>query len=345
MLSSFQTFSEQLIDITIISPISSNLDNSKKWLESLLQQEHNLSTEVVLICPEVPNSTQFKKQLNGLFTAYQEEIRHSVYNFYIFEQKYNPECNQSLNNCLNQVAQTANGEWLYVLDNESQVLKHTFLEFAAVIKEFPSVEIISGRFYRLNHQQEVIEKSPDLAEEGFVDDHFKSLFLHSNPLRCSCSLYRKYIWQKTGGLKTELKRAAQWEWLRRLAHGCFNWYYIPRYLCYASMSQNRGQLFDDHDRVDRDFLQVLHTERSFYSLSEIQQAKTLICKQLFQYIDLCFQDNQYSRGYAAIFDFLSCINLGDRLWLDNLRNLKQSNIKHKDQLIGIIQELEIRVFS
>lgn len=345
MLSLFSTVTDTAEDITIIAPVSSSLENGIRWLESLLNQGHSLKTEVLLICPKISPKSQLEEQINSLFKTYQQAIKNSVYKFYIFDQHYNLNCNQSLNDCLNNAVKKANGKWIYILDCDSQILKNTFLEFVAVIKEFPSVDIISGRFYRLSHQQKIIEKSPDLAKEGFVEPGFQKLFLHSNPLRCSCSLYRRDIWLKTGGLRTELKRAAQWEWLRRLVHGDFAWYYIPRYLCCSSMTQNRGQLFDDQDRVDTDFLKVLHTEYSAYSLSEIKQAKTLVSKQLFQYIDLCFQENQYSRGYAAIFDFLSCINLGDRLWLDNLRSLKQSNIKHKDQLLSIIQELEIRVFS
>ncbi|NJN73195.1 MAG: glycosyltransferase family 2 protein [Limnothrix sp. RL_2_0] len=176
---------------SVIATLSKNLDSLESWLDSLLCQGHYQSTEILFVDIYAPHPER-QLRIRCLLEEKGDEIAQSPYKFHFMEYRQNVD----LNTCLNQAIAAASGKWIYFLHSDDRVLKHTFFEFAAVIKEFASVEVISGRFQSLNQHQELTGKSPELATEGFVSAQFKDLFLYKNPLTSGCTLYRKDILQK-----------------------------------------------------------------------------------------------------------------------------------------------------
>lgn len=319
---------------SVITTLSKNLDHLENWLDCLLLQGHRQPTEILLVdvCFSHPER---QLRVRYLLEEKGDQIAQSPYRFHFTECRKNVE----LNACLNQAIAAASGQWIYFLHNDDQILKHTFFEFAAVIKEFASVEIISGRFQSLNQHQDLTGKSPELAAEGFVSAQFKDLFLYKNPLTSGCTLYRKDVLQKYSCLNTTLGLAAEWDLLRRLAASGCHWYYVPRYLC-AYRSGDRPDYWTGYLNGHMpDFWKVLESNPAAYSMGEVQRAKLYNYQRLFQYVDLCFQDEQFAKGYQILIDLVQYSNLGDRLWL---KILEKHHFKHRDQLIQIMKKLQLQ---
>lgn len=319
---------------SVITTLSKNLDHLESWLESLLCQGHHQSTEILFVDVHSPHpERQF--QIRYLLEKKSDEIAQSPYKFHFIECRQNVD----LNTCLNQAIAAASGEWIYFLHSDDLVLKHTFFEFAAVIKECASVEVISGRFQSLNQHQDLTGKSPELAAEGFVSTQFKDLFLYKNPLTSGCTLYRKNVLQKCGGFNAVFGQAAEWDLLRRLAISGCHWYYVPRYLC-AYRSGDRPDYWTGYLNGHMpDFWKVLESNSATYSMGEVQRSKLYNYQRLFQYVDLCFQDEQFAKGYQILIDLVQYSHLGDRLWL---KTLEENHLKHKVQLIQIVKKLQLQ---
>ncbi|AFY40530.1 hypothetical protein Lepto7376_4422 [[Leptolyngbya] sp. PCC 7376] len=332
---------DKQIEFSIIAPFRSSWSASETWLKSLLMQGHHQLTEVILVLPEMDASEYLKSQWEKLLDCYYEEIESSPYRFSFLTAIQGDDAS-SFNGALNEAVRVANGEWIYISQTDNQLFKSAFFEFTAAIKEAPDIELISCRFNRLNDEQQVIEKSPMLESEGFVTEAFKYHFLYQNPLRFGSTLFRKYLWYSSGGLKPELADAALWELLRRLAHGCFRWFYVPRSICNVAFDEETGQLFRHSGQLSQSFLKLIGSRHACYSRQEMDLAQQAIARQLFQYINNCFQNYQYAQGYNLIFELLQSINLGDRQWLDCLRKMDKSQIQYKQEIFNIIQVINRR---
>ena len=201
---------DKQIEFTIIAPCKLPLTVADQWLQSLLAQGHSQKTEVIVLFPEAEITNYLKSQWQKVLKIYKTEIEQSPYSF-SFVAIGDHDDAVSLAITLNKVISLANGEWIYISPTNNQLLKSTFFEFTAVIKEFPEVELISGRFHRLGSDQKILEKSSPLELEGFTPNTFKYHFLQQNPLRFGSTLFRKYIWEKSRGLNPEFADVAWWE--------------------------------------------------------------------------------------------------------------------------------------
>ncbi|NJN73196.1 MAG: hypothetical protein HC799_10530 [Limnothrix sp. RL_2_0] len=127
--------------------------------------------------------------------------------------------------------------------------------------------------------------------------------------------------------------------LRRLTASSRHWYYVPRYFC-AYQSGDRPDYWTGYlNGYMPDFWKVLESHSAAYSVGEVQRAKLYNYQRLFQYVDLCFQDEQFAKGYQILIDLVQYSNLGDRLWL---KTLEEHHLKHKDQLIQIMNQLQLQ---
>ncbi len=332
---------DKQVEFTIVALFQPCLKKSETWLQSLLRQGHRHLTEVILLLPLASERSNYQAQWQQLLDEYQEDIRRSPYVFsYLLVGELDDAIHQNI--ALNKAVYLANGEWIYLSLTSNQLVKSAFFEFTAVIKESPDVELISGCFNRLKENHQILEKSQILEPEGFVQNTFKSHFLYQNPLCFGSTVFRKYLWQKSGGLKPELETSALWELLRRLAHGCFRWYYVPRCICNIDFNEETGQLFHQRGKLSSTFLQVITAKHACYSRQEITQAQEAIARQLFRYINDCFQEGRFTRGYSVIFELLQCASCGDRLWLEYLRKMDQKQITHKQEILNIFQLIKQR---
>ncbi|OKH18286.1 hypothetical protein [[Limnothrix rosea] IAM M-220] len=332
---------DKQVEFTIVALFQPCLKKSETWLQSLLRQGHRCRTEVLLVLPPLANRVDYKRLWQQLLEDYREVIVRSPYSF-AYQRAPDLDYPIAFNRALNQAVCVANGEWIYLSPTDNQLTKSAFFEFTAVLKDCPDVALISGRFNRLKENQQVLEKSPILEPEGVVANTFKYHFLYQNPLNFGSTIFRKYLWQKSGGIKPELAQSALWELFRRLSHGYFRWYYVPRCICNIDLSEEIGQLFNNKGQLSPSFLQVIVIKHACYSYQEILRAQEAIARQLFQYINDCFQDDRYAQGYLVIVEFLKCINLGDRLWLEYLRKMDQTQITYKQEIFNIIQLVKQR---
>ncbi|MGB2925038.1 MAG: glycosyltransferase family 2 protein [Limnothrix sp.] len=334
MLTQPSTRPDQKTFFSVIAPLAQTATSFKNWLDSLLAQGHLQATEILLL----DTDSRYPKQqstINALLNEKKEALIQSPYEIRLITWG----ASITLNEAINRTVNIAKGEWIYLLYSDDQVLRHTFLEFAAAIKEHPTVELISGRFQSLDQHQDIASKSPELLSEGLISDELKTLFLYKNSLVTGCTLYRKDTWQKNGGLKPDLGQAAEWELLRRLACREVCWHYVPRYLC-ACQSGDRPDYQTGYlNGFMPDFLRVLEQEQTGYSRESIKLAKLHNYKRLFQYVDSCFQDEQFAQGYRILMDLTQYSELGDRLWLEAL---EQNSLKHKKHLLKILQDLQTR---
>ena len=342
MLNPHRFVADKQIEFSIIAPcFDDSSSTAETWLQSVLAQGHRQPTEVIIVLPDTENGDRLKTQWETLVTLYQDDIAASPFHFSVLTVIHGDDT-ASVNAALNEAVRVANGEWIYISPTGNQLFKSTFFEFTAAIKEAPAIELISFPFHCLNGQQEVIEKSPILSQEGFVNAGFKYHFLYQNPLKFGSTLFRKYLWQSGGGLKPELADAALWELLRRLAHGCFRWFYIPRPICKVASDEETGQLFCHNGKLSQAFLNVVASRHACYSRQELDVAQAAIARQLFQHIDNRFQSHQYAQGYNLIFELLQCIDLGDHQWLDCLRRMDKTQIQHQQEIFKIMQTINRR---
>lgn len=344
MLTPYRALADGIVQFTVIAPLPGDLVGVRQWLESLCLQEHRQLTEVFLLPPPLGEGEHFPQKLQLLFLEYRARLLQCPYIFHWFQDFHHGDAD-GLNLVLNRAAQRANGQWIYLLPGDRRLLRSSFLEFAAVIHEFPETEVISGRFLGFNPGGDVVEKSPELATEGFSLEKFQHHLLTNNPLQMGCTLYRRDIWARFGGFPKHHQRVAEWAFLRRLSYHHLHWYYIPRPVCAYPIATHHGQLIDTQGRVIPEYLRFIFQEDSEDIFSPQEQAKYRVCQQFLRYVSLCFQDRQFVQGYRAIFDFLAYLPPGDRQWDFCLQRLPGSTIPHRQEIFQLIQQIKREFFA
>lgn len=329
---------DKQVELTIIAPCKQTIDNATSWAESLLCQGHRQPTEVILLLPQGEITAYWQQ----LLANYQRELERSPYIFsYLAIGNHND--GKDLAITINQAIKAAQGTWIYILPTDYQLGRATCFELTAVIKECPEVALISGLCHRWNTESQMLIKSHPLASEGFVPNTFKSHLLQRNPLTFGSTALRKEIWERYDGLNPEFAEAAWWEFLRRIVHDHWHWYYVARPFCYVPSSETAGELLNAQGGLSQAYLRLIQTQSLGYTSQELTTAQTAIAQQLFRRMNYCFKSQAYAKAYGLIFDLLEGIDVGNQLWLETLHTMKRKQLPYKQEILKVIQLVQQRL--
>ncbi|MGB2924745.1 MAG: hypothetical protein WBB82_05555 [Limnothrix sp.] len=313
---------------SIILPLSSDLKYFTAWLEALLMQSHQGSTEIIFVNNGVDYS--IRTSLEKILQRYFLHLEKCDYTFYYINHPQKLRHYDSLNIIL----QLVNGEWIYISDYGSFLEKKTFVNFEKVIQTYTDLDLICGRFYQANAEAEIVKISPKLGVEGLVDKDFLSLFLFNNPLKSAPILYHQKIFKTLGYFNPELEQLIDWEFLRRITQSSYkSWYYLPKYLAFSRSDLINKDVPILPNNNNRLIWKMIKLGQQYYPAREQKLVKKSQYIKLFDLVNQLFLDKKVDQTFALLWDIVEYSELGDRLWLEVLN---QSTLKYKREIYDVI---------
>ncbi len=318
---------QKQFQISLILPRGDRLDYLEKCIESICQQQHEGSTEILLL--DNAHSETNREELELLFGNYRAYFPKQKYTIHYIKHPQFLEVYANINWGL----KLANGQWLYLIHAGDLLLESTLVWFEEIIQQQPNLDLISGGFYQINQFNEILYKSDFLNNKGLVEPRFFEQFFISNPLQPITTIYNKALLEKVGYFNTNLATGADWELLRRVIKvPNLNWYYLPQYVGAA-----RSHITNDQSALSNaDVWQILDASERYFSPDEQRISKKNRFSQCFQSMEEYLLAGKVDRALSVGLDLVTFSDLGDRLWLEVL---KQQNFKYKQQMYEMISML------
>ena len=320
--------SNQTFTYSIILPLNNDLKYFAAWLESLLSQSHQGSTEILLINNSLDPS--IRPDLERILQRYFLHLNKRNYTFYYICHPQKLRYCDSLNTALRLI----NGAWIYISEHNTLLEENAFSEFEKAIQTCAHLDLVCGRFYQRNAEAEIVKTSPKLGLEGIVDQDFFSLFLFNNPLNTAPILYHKRIFETIGYFNPKLEQFIGWEFLRRITQSsCTNWYYYPKYLACSRSDLTEKDIVSTSRNSSQSIWRMINLGQNYYSYREQKLVKKSQYIKLFSLINQLFLDQKVDQTFSLLWDIVQFSELGDRLWLEVLN---QSTLKYKREIYDVI---------
>lgn len=329
MLPFIQDYSTQkTFSYSIILPLSNDLQYFAAWLESLLSQSHQGSTEILFV--NNGNDDSIRTSLERILQRYFLHLEKRDYTFYYISHSQKLRHYDSLNTVLRLV----NGEWIYISDHNTLLEKNAFSEFEQAIQTYTDLDLLCGRFYQVNAQAEIVKTSPKLGTERIVDQDFFSLFLFNNPLKLAPILYHKRIFAALDYFNPKLGQFIDWEFLRRITQSPYkNWYYCPKYLACSCLNSIEKDVENSLNNSSQSIWNMINLGQQYYPYREQKLVKKSQYIKLFSLINQLFLDEKVDQTFSLLWEMVEYSELGDRLWLEVLN---QSTLKYKREIYDVI---------
>ncbi|NJN72905.1 MAG: glycosyltransferase [Limnothrix sp. RL_2_0] len=313
---------------SIILPLSNDLCYFVKWLESLLSQSHQGSTEILFIDNSFDHS--IRPHLEKIIQRYFLHLEKKDYTFYYIHHPQKLKYYDSLNTTL----QLVNGEWIYISGQNISLEEKTFSRFDQAIQTCTNLDLICGRFYQINTEAEIVKTSPLLGLEGLVNQDFFSFFLFNNPLESAPILYNKKIFELLGYFNSQLEQFIDWEFLRRITQSsCTTWYYYPKYLACSCSDSAEKDVLNPPNYSSQSIWKMINLGQQYYPHREQKLVKKSQYIKLFTFINQLFLDAKVDQTFSLLWEIVQYSELGDRLWLEVLN---QSKLKYKREIYDVI---------
>lgn len=329
MPSILQDYSTQFqFDLTIVIPLGDRLDYFEACLKSICQQKQQGRTEILLL-----------DNASNIFSRTDLEVIFQKYSIYLTPAKYtihyvrHPQHLDVVNN-INWGCKWANSPWIYLVSSNGLLLENTLSWFKDIIQKQSDLDLISGAFYTIDQEDNILSKSDFLNHGGSVDTHFLRLFLDQNPLQQIATLYNRKIFMKAGFFRPELGVIAEWEFFRRISQlPDLKWYYLPQYIGAHRLQSVSTAVAPDAKISSQDVWQTLALSEHYFSSYDQKLSRKKRYQQCLQAVEDHFLAGQLEAALAICFDLVEFSGLGDRLWLETLN---QSTFKHKQQIYRLI---------
>lgn len=308
--------------LTLIVYLSAALDHLATCLEGLLEQDDQQCLEILWIDDQGQGDRQ--SVLEAIYHQYDAYLAQHQYRFRYIQLTDHLGQYASINHGLT----LATGQWFYCCNSDQRLLPSVLNQWQRVIQTQPDLELISCQFYRLNHQDEILEKSLPLATVGWVDDGFRRQILQADILPLNAQLIHRDLFSKVGYFDPVFSSLAAWEWLRRVStYPAIHWYYLPEYLVCDRQLEN--PTVSSHTSL----WQVLKRGEKYCSPTEQRLTKKHQYLTLFTLADQFLAHQALDQVCAMMVDIVQYSDLGDRLWLEVLN---QGTFKHKQELYNFI---------
>ncbi|MEH2066333.1 MAG: tetratricopeptide repeat protein [Nostoc sp.] len=320
--------SSESFKFTIITPLYNRVTYLEDWLQSLLRQNHQGSTEILLM--DDGSTSINRHDIEAIISKYEQEITQKKYVFHYFCQKEN----QGEFKNVNMGLQMANGEWIYLLHDDDWVMDDAFIEWENVVDQYPDADLITARFFNINSQNEITFESPALESEGWVGDTFINNFIYGNPLHIHSTIFHKEVFDKIGNFADDIRFYADWEYWRRASKADLKWYYLPKNLSYYREHGNTESFKREQEFFGKDFWKIIERGKKYYTHDEFYASKFYQYQDIFQKLDVCWENRQLSDSLKIIYNMILFSEMEDGIGLECLIKLP---IKYKEEIIKMFE--------
>ncbi len=235
---------------------------------------------------------------------------------------------------INSALKIARGEWIQIINDHDLLLPKSFSQIEKIIDQSLEIDVISGCFYYINQQDEVLLKPHPLSQEGLVSKDFFNGLLTENPLHSVAIIYHKTIFTKVGYFNPEIELAGDWELWQRIAKiPRVRWYYLPEALACVRVDTTARTLKEHLFVPEKYIWQIFHKGRAYLSLEEQKIVKKHRYFRCFTEAEELLLRGKMDQVLSLMLDLVEFSNMGDRLWLEVLN---QSGFKYKKEMYDIM---------
>lgn len=346
ILSQYQ--SEDLLQLTFTPLVSVVIPcyNQAMYLQELFKSIESQSykhLEIIIVNDGSTDNTT--ETSNEIIFAYPQ------YDITLIEQD-----NIGLPETRNSGVDAAKGDYVVTVDADDKLHPHMIVTAIATIKKY-SVDIVYGDYRRFG-EETTIQKTGDSVNLYFIQ--------YAN-VTGATALYKKTVWEKTGGYKPNMDGGYEdWEYWINAAKLGFKFHHIPQIFFYYRVKEesmytesvkkhtylhskiimNHSELYTQKEQIDA-IKSIKTYENSadlyFYLEKHITTEKESLIKKLGLYIN---QSNLYETLSTEPYIIISSFDNLEKLILCNIRHINTHEqitmIKQKENMENIIFYSELR---